>query len=121
MEKPLIKFGDIEIKKQKPHQHKRPISIKIQTLIKQQYLIRSLLVKKGFKYFIGQKDAKKSKPLCVFPPEMKAYKEDFNEVRFMSFLIKGDKFQKNIMKFAKELKMSSKKNLIVNQYIMKNI
>ena len=29
MEKPLIKFGDIEIKKQKSHQHKRPISIKI--------------------------------------------------------------------------------------------
>ena len=29
MEKQLIKFGDIEIKKQKPHQHKRPISIKI--------------------------------------------------------------------------------------------
>ena len=28
MEKTIIKFGDIEIEKQKFHQHKRPISIK---------------------------------------------------------------------------------------------
>ena len=29
MEKTILKFGDIEIKKQKFHQHKRPVSIKI--------------------------------------------------------------------------------------------
>ena len=29
MEKAIIKFGDIEIKKQKFHQLKRPISLKI--------------------------------------------------------------------------------------------
>ena len=29
MGKAIIKFGDIEIKKQKFHQHKRPISLKI--------------------------------------------------------------------------------------------
>ena len=28
MKKSVIKFGDIEIEKQKSHQHKRPISIK---------------------------------------------------------------------------------------------
>ena len=28
MEKTIMKFGDIEIKKQKFHQHKRPIPIK---------------------------------------------------------------------------------------------
>ena len=28
MEKTIIKFGDIEIEKQKFHQHKKPISIK---------------------------------------------------------------------------------------------
>ena len=39
MEK-IIKFGDIEIEKQNFHQHKEP------TLIKQQYQIRSILVKK---------------------------------------------------------------------------
>ena len=46
MEKTFIKFDDIEIEKQKFNQHKRPISIKIQMLIKQQYVIRSLFVKK---------------------------------------------------------------------------
>ena len=45
MEK-IIKFGDIEIEKQNFHQHKEPISMKIQTLIKQQYQLRSILVKK---------------------------------------------------------------------------
>ena len=45
MEK-IIKFGDIEIEKQNFHQHKEPISMKIQTLIKQQYQISSILVKK---------------------------------------------------------------------------
>ena len=40
MEK-IIKFGDIEIQKQKFHQHKGPISMK-----NIGYLIRSLLVKK---------------------------------------------------------------------------
>ena len=35
MEKTITKFGDIEIQKQKIHQHKRPISIKnIDILIK---------------------------------------------------------------------------------------
>ena len=29
MEKTILKLGDIEIKKQKFHQHKRPVSIKI--------------------------------------------------------------------------------------------
>ena len=43
--KTIVKFGDIEIEKQNFHQHKRPILIKIQVLIKQQYLKRSPLVK----------------------------------------------------------------------------
>ena len=34
MKKTVIKFGDIEIQKQKFHQHKGSISIKIETSIK---------------------------------------------------------------------------------------
>ena len=34
MEKTIIKFGDIEIEKQKFHQHKTPISIKTIVLTK---------------------------------------------------------------------------------------
>ena len=62
MEKTIIKFEDIEIQKQKFHQHQRPISMKkLQILIKQQYLIRSFFGKNGFEYFIDYKDSKNIK------------------------------------------------------------
>ena len=32
MEKTVIKFGDIQIEKQKPHLHKRPISMAIKMI-----------------------------------------------------------------------------------------
>ena len=67
MEKTIIKFGDIEIEKQKFHQHKRPISIKN---------IDSC-GKKGFEYCIGYKDAKKIRPLCIFLPKVSAYRRDW--------------------------------------------
>ena len=54
-----IKFGDIEIQKQKYCQHKGPISIKN---IDNNKIVVSNKVsfgKKGLKYFIGYKDAKK--------------------------------------------------------------
>ena len=54
-----IKFGDIEIQKQKYRQHKGPISIKN---IDNNKIVVSNKVsfgKKGLKYFIGYKDAKK--------------------------------------------------------------
>ena len=47
--------------------------------------------KKGFRYFIAYKDAKKNRPLCILP-KMSAYRKDFNETKYMSFfLIKDDK------------------------------
>ena len=42
--------------------------------------------KKGFKYFIGYKDAKKIRPLCIFLPKMSSYRKDFDETKYMSFL-----------------------------------
>ena len=62
---------------------------KIQILMKQQYLIRYLSAKK-IKYFIGYKDAKKVKPLCILLPKVRAYRRDFNEHKYMYFLIKHD-------------------------------
>ena len=35
--------------------------------------------KKGFKYFIGLKNAKKIRPLYILPPKMSAYRRDFDE------------------------------------------
>ena len=58
MEK-VIKFGDIELYKQRFHQHKEPISIEIVVSNKVSF------GKKEFKYFIGYKNVKKL-DLCVY-------------------------------------------------------
>ena len=63
------------------------------------------MVKKGFKYFISYKDAKKIRPLCVFLLKMSAYRKDFDETKYMSFFIKDDELLKNIIKFGKRLKI----------------
>ena len=74
MERAIIKIGDIDIKKQKLHQHKRPVSKKKKKKIDIQKVIIGNNVsfcKKGFKYFIGYKDAMKIRPLCILLPKMK--------------------------------------------------
>ena len=58
LEKTIIKFGDIEIEKQKFHQHKRPISIKNIDINKIVVSNEVSFGKKGFKYFVSYKDAK---------------------------------------------------------------
>ena len=60
MEKTVIKFDDIKIPKQKFHQHKRLISIKNVDIDKIVVSSKVPFVKKGFKYCIGYKDAKKN-------------------------------------------------------------
>ena len=59
MEK-AIKFGDIDIQKQKFYQYKQSISIKNIDINKIVVSNKFSFGKKGFKYFIGYKDAKKS-------------------------------------------------------------
>ena len=46
--------------------------------------------KKGFKYLIGYKNAKKIRPLCIFLPNMNAYRKDFDKTKHIAFLIKDD-------------------------------
>ena len=65
MKKTPIKFGDIEIKKQKFYRYKRPISIKDIDIDKIVASNKVSFGKKGFKYFIGYKDAK-IRPLYLF-------------------------------------------------------
>ena len=48
--------------------------------------------KKGFRYFIGYKDNEKGKPLSTKLPKMRGYTKIFNETKYISFLIKDDKF-----------------------------
>ena len=65
MEKAIIKFGYIEITKQKFHQHQRPISIKNIEINKIVLSNKVSFGKKGFKCFIGYKDAKIIRLLCM--------------------------------------------------------
>ena len=116
----VIKFGDIKIQKQKSHQCKRPIPIKNIDINKSVVSNKVSCGKKRFKYFIGYKDAKKNRPLCIFPPKMSACRRDVDETKYISFLIRMN-YYKNSMKFGKKSKIASKKNLIVNQYTMKKI
>ena len=58
--------------------------------------------KKDFNYFIGYKDAKIIRPLCIFFPKMSVYRKDFDKTKCMSFLIKDEKFKKNLMKFGRK-------------------
>ena len=99
MEKTIMKFGDVEIEKQKFQQHKRPISMKnididkIVVCNKVSFGKKGLHIsfgKKGFKYFIGYKDAEKIRTLSIFLPKMSAYRRDFDETKYRSFLIKDD-------------------------------
>ena len=59
MEKTIIKFGDIEIERQKFYQHRRPISIKNIDINKTVVSNKVSFGKKGFKYFIVYKHPKK--------------------------------------------------------------
>ena len=65
MEKTVIKFSYTEIKKQKFHQHKRPISIKNIEINKMVLSNKVSSGKKGFRFFIGYKDAKIVRLLCI--------------------------------------------------------
>ena len=69
------------------------------------------MVKKGFKFFIGYKDAKKIRPLCILLPRMSAYRKDFDETKSMSFSIKDDELLKRHNEIWEKVE-----NIIKNSY-----
>ena len=89
METIIIEFEDIDIQRQKFHQHIRPISMKIININKIVVSNKVSSGKKGFKYFIDYKDSRKIRPSSIFLPKTSAYRKDFDEAKYMSFLIKG--------------------------------
>ena len=109
MEKMIIKFGDIEIEKQKFHQHIRPISIKNIDINKIVVSNKVYFGRKGFKYFIGYKDAR-IRSLCIFLPKMSAYRGgDFDETKYISFLTKDDELLEKFNEIWENVKDSLKK------------
>ena len=63
---------------------------------------------KGFKYFVGYKDAEKVRSLCIFIPKMSAYRRDFDENKYMSFLIWDDELLEKYNEIFKNVKNSIK-------------
>ena len=59
--------------------------------------------KNDFKYFIGYKDAKKIRLLCIFLLKMSAYRRYFDKTKCMSFLIKDDKLLEKYNKIWKKV------------------
>ena len=59
--------------------------------------------KQDFKYFIGYKDNKEIRPLCIFFPEMSLCKRYFDKTNCTYFMIKGKKKLINIRQFGKKL------------------
>ena len=90
-----ITFGDIEVEKHKFHQCKIPISIydvNIDRIVVSNKVSNG---KKGFQCFIGyEDDFEKIMPLCILLPNMNAYRKNFNESKYMSFLIKDELLEK---------------------------
>ena len=109
MGKSIIKIGDIKIEKQKFYENKRPISIKNIGINKIVVSYKASFGKKGFKYFIGYKDAQKIRPLCIFFPKITGYRRDFDETKYISFLIKDDELLQKYNEIWEKVKNSIKK------------
>ena len=93
MEK-VIKLDDIEIQKPSNSPTEEPISIANIDINEVIVSNKVSFGKKGFKFFIVNKDAKKIRPLCILLSKMSAYRKDFDETKSMSFLIKDDELLK---------------------------
>ena len=119
--KMIIEFGDTKIGKHKFHWYKRPISMKNIDINKIVVSEKTFFGKKSSKYFTGYKDARKTRPLCIFLPKISVYRRDFYGTKYMSFLIKDDEVLEIYTEIWEKVKIVSKTNLIVNLYTIKNI
>ena len=86
--KKIITFGNIEVKKYKFHQYKSVIWINNKDISKIVVPNRVTFVKKDFKCFIGYKEDKKVRFLCIILPKVSPYRRDFDETDYMPLLEK---------------------------------
>ena len=122
MDKKIIKFDDTEIEGYKFHQHK--ISILVNDIDINKIVVSNKVPfsEEDFKYFNGYKGTDKIRPLFILCPGLSIYRRGFNESKCKYFLIKEEKvFDKYNEISEKKLAISSKKNLTVNLYTIKNI
>ena len=74
-------FDDTEIEKHKFTYHKNLILIYDIDINKIIVSNKVSFGERGFKYFIGYKDNKKVRLLCIMLPKMTAYKINFDETK----------------------------------------
>ena len=86
--KEIMMFGNIEVKKYKFHQYKSLMWINNKDISKIVVPSRVSFGKKDFKYFIGYKEDKKVRFLCITLPKVSLYRRDFHETDYMSLLQK---------------------------------
>ena len=91
MSEKTLTFDNIRVNKKEFHKSKQPINL---DLIKVNQIVVSEKFKHsgdGFKYFIGYKEGKIVKPLCIILPQIIGYIKYFeNGGKNMSFVIKDD-------------------------------
>ena len=91
MSEKTLKFDNIRVNKKEFHKSKQPIDL---DLINVDQIVVSDKFKHsdgGFKYFIGYKEGKIIKPLCIILLQMTGYIKYFeNGGKNMSFIVKDD-------------------------------
>ena len=85
MGKENITFDNIEVEKHEFHWHKSPISINDVDVSKVLVSNKVAFGEKGFKYFIGYKDGRNFRPLCVILPKLNSCIRNFDKLN-TSFL-----------------------------------
>ena len=80
-----------------------------------------LFGKQDFKYFIGCKDNKDIRPLCIFFPEMSIYKRYSDKTKCMYFKRKDEKCFDKYLTILEEVNNIIKRKFNSELNIIKNI
>ena len=122
MDKKKKKFNGAEINKYKFHEYKSPLSINGIDINEIVVSNKFPFGKQDFKYFIGFKDNKEIRPLCIFFPEMSIDKRFSDETKCMYFIIKDENFFDKYITIWKKVSNIKKINseLIYNKNYLKS-
>ena len=94
MTEKTLKFNNITVNKKEFHKSKKPIdlmSVNVDQIVVSDIFNHN---NNGFKYFMGYREGKIVKPLCIILPQMSGYIKYFEYGgQNMSFLIKDDEVQ----------------------------
>ena len=97
MSRNTLKFNNIRLNKKEFNKSKELIELDLVTVDQIVVSEKFKHSEEGFKYFIGYKEDKIVKPLCIILLQMSGYIKYFEDCgKNMSFLIKNNKVQKKI-------------------------